>query len=269
MKFYVKRSDLLHFHRNFYDSSTELNVIHLILTPLDFIFLTRIICSFFTKEISLHIQNDIRSDIKTSFYLSHIDKDILKSAIDTLSQQAILAKDGTIAVHLMNSLHISKAFEVLLSSSVMSNFSFESEQEVILKKLSYIERRLGYINHNQESLTKILSPLCSGDLVRVGDDSGATFVKVVCEVAPYIYIVTVEKTKITHQGRFPHGKKYAAVLLSTLLPAQTGQSTAVCLFEYYDGITQPLFKKVVSNNVFFLEDSLDYRLVINNCSFKK
>jgi hypothetical protein len=149
MKFDVKRSDLLHFHRNFYDSSTELNVVYLILTPRDFIFLARIICSFFTKKISVHIQNDIRSNIKTSCHLPQIDKDILRSAIDALSQQVALAKDGTIAVHLMNSLHILKVFEILLSSSVTPNFSFESEQEEILDKLFYIEKKLGYTNHNK------------------------------------------------------------------------------------------------------------------------
>jgi hypothetical protein len=148
MKFYVKRSDLLHFHRTSYAASSELNLLYLILTPRDFIFLARILCSFFTKEISVHIQNDIRSNIKTSCDLSHVDKDILKSAVDTLCQQAILAEDGTIAVHLMNSLHISKAFELLLSSSVTLNLSFESEQEEILEKLSYIERSLGYSNYN-------------------------------------------------------------------------------------------------------------------------
>jgi hypothetical protein len=102
----------------------------------------------------------------------------------------------------------------------------------------------------------------------VADDSGASLVKVIGEVAPFIYIVNVEQTKFKHRGLFPHGKKYAAVLLSSLLPTYTGLDT-VCLFEYYDGITKPLFTKVVTKNTFVLADSLDYHLIINHCLFRK
>jgi hypothetical protein len=93
-------------------------------------------------------------------------------------------------------------------------------------------------------------------------------VKVIGEVAPFIYIVNVEQTKFKHRALFPHGKKYAAVLLSSLLPTYTGMDT-VCLFEYYDGITKPLFTKVVTKNTFVLADSLDYHLIINHCLFRK
>ena len=64
MKVYVKRSDLLHFHRSFYDSSTELNTVYLTLTPRDLFLLAKIFCSFFTKEIYVCVQDDNQDDIQ-------------------------------------------------------------------------------------------------------------------------------------------------------------------------------------------------------------
>jgi len=268
MKVYVKRSDLLHFHRSFYDSSTELNTIYLTLTPRDLFLLAKIFCSFFTKEICVRVRNDNQGDFKTSRDLGPINKDILHGLINSLDEQAVLSKDGNISIQLTNSLCALKAFEVLLLSKSIQNYSFECDQQIILGKLRSIERKCGYTNHKQELLEKNLSYLHPGDLVNVADDSGASLVKVIGEVAPFIYIVNVEQTKFKHRALFPHGKKYAAVLLSSLLPTYTGMDT-VCLFEYYDGITKPLFTKVVTKNTFVLADSLDYHLIINHCLFRK
>lgn len=150
MKLYVKYSDLLHFHGIFYDSSTELNTIHLTLTPCEFVFLSRIVGSFFTKKISLHIDKNIKVNIKPLSHLSSIDKDILKSFLDILDRQAILSKDGFISLHLMNSSHMLKVFEAFLSNSLPSHLTFEPDEDLILTKLFSIEKKLGYTNYKQE-----------------------------------------------------------------------------------------------------------------------
>lgn len=268
MKVYVKRSDLLHFHRSFYDSSTELNHIFLTLAPCDLLLLAKIFCSFFIKEIYVCVQNDNQDDFKTLRDLGPIDKDILYSLINSLDEQAVFGKNGNVSIQLSNSLQALKVLEVLLSSKTVQNPIFQCDKEVILGKLLSIQRKFGYTNYKQDILENNSSFLHPGDFANVADDSGASLVKVICEIAPFIYIVNVEQTKFNRESLFPHGKKYAAVLLSTLLPTSRGVKN-VCLFEYYDGITKPLFTKVINKNTFFLADSLDYHLIINHCLFKK
>lgn len=268
MKVYVKRSDLLHFYRSFYDSSTELNLIHLTLTPRDLLLLAKIFCSFLTKEIFVRLQNDNGDDFKILRDPGPIDKDILFSLIDSLDEQAVLDKNGNISIQLTNSLQALKVLEALLSSRNILNPIFECNEEVIFGKLFSIQRKFGYTNSKEGFLEKDQSFLHPGDFANVADDSGASLVKVISEIAPFIYIVNVERTKFRRDALFPHGKKYAAVLLSTFLPIYRG-SKQVCLFEYYDGITKPLFTKVINKNTFVLADSLDYRLIINYCLFKK
>ena len=268
MKVYVKRSNLLHFHRSFYDSSTELNCINLTLVPRDFLFLAKIFCSFFTKEIYVCVQDDNQDDFRILRGLGPIDKDILYNLINSLDEQAVLDKNGNISIQLTNSLHALKVLEVFLSSKSVQNPIFESDKGVILNKLLSIQRKLGYTNYKQDLLKNNSSFLNPGDFANVADDSGASLVRVICEVAPFIYIVNVEQTKFNREARFSHGKKYAAVLLSTLLPTSR-EIKNVCLFEYYDGITKPLFTKVINKNTFVPVDSLDFHLIINHCLFKK
>ncbi len=178
MKVYVKRSDLLHFHRSFYDSSTELNCIYLKLVPRDLLLLAKIFCSFFIKEIYVCVQNDNQDDFRTLRDLAPIDKDILYSLINSLDEQAVLDKNGNVSILLTNSLHALKVLEFFLSSKSDQNLIFESDKEVILRKLLSIQRKFGYTNYNQDLLKNNFSfSLHPGDFANVADDSGASLVE--------------------------------------------------------------------------------------------
>jgi len=212
--------------------------------------LAKIFYSFFIKEIYVCVQNDNQDDFRTLRDLAPIDKDILYSLINSLDEQAVLDKNGNVSILLTNSLHALKVLEFFLSSKSDQNLIFESDKEVILRKLLSIQRKFGYTNYKQDLLKNNFSfSLHPGDFANVADDSGASLVRVICEVAPFIYIVNVEQTKFNREARFSHGKKYAAVLLSTLFPTFR-ETKNVCLFEYYDGITKPLFTKVINKNTF-------------------
>ena len=107
-----------------------------------------------------------------------------------------------------------------------------------------------------------------GDVAIVADDSGAKTVQIVSEVAPMVYIVNVLKAKFGNDFKFPHGKKYAAVLIKNLLQDCDSYSSEVCLFEYYGGLTQPLFNSVFYNGIVFPKAVLNFKKITGSCLFK-
>jgi len=100
------------------------------------------------------------------------------------------------------------------------------------------------------------------------DDSGAKTVQVQGLVEPFIYSVTILKVKFGNEHKFPYGKKYAAVLLRDLI-VDCECLDKVCLFEYFNGITKPLFSSISYNGVVIQQTELDYKQIIDSCCFSQ
>jgi hypothetical protein len=129
-----------------------------------------------------------------------------------------------------------------------------------------IGKKLGYTNYKQLFPQSTFCSLNRGDILNVVDDSGVKTVQVEGLVEPLIYTVTILKVKFGNEHKFPYGKKYAGVLLRHLI-VDCDSSDKVCLFEYFNGITKPLFNSISFNGLTILQTELDYKQIIDSCFF--
>lgn len=265
----VMRSDLLRFYNSLLKvSPATLSNVYLIVSPEDFFLLAKIISSALSKKIVLDIQYDDQVTVRSIYATETLDKNILQSVLDTMDQQALLQHDGLIRLKLMHSLSVVILLEALLSKNDALERVQPHQEYLVLKKVYSIRKKLGYSNFSDLAIEQVVPSLRIGDVAIVADDSGAKTVQIVSEVAPMVYIVNVLKAKFGNDFKFPHGKKYAAVLIKNLLQDCDSYSSEVCLFEYYGGLTQPLFKSVFYNGIVFPKAVLNFKQITGSCLFK-
>jgi hypothetical protein len=268
MQVNVMRSDLLRFYYGFLKvSPATLSNVYLTVSPGDFFLLAKVISSALNKKIVLDIQYDDQLSIHSIYASETLDKNVLQSVLDSMDQQSLLHHDGLIHLKLMHSLSVVILLETLLSKNNALERVQPHQEYLVFKKLYSIRKKLGYSNFCDMTVQKALPSLRIGDVAIVADDSGAKEVRVVSEVAPMIYIVNILKTKFGNDFKFPPGKKYAAVLIQNLLQDCNDFSNEVCLFEYYGGLTQPLFTSVVYNGAVFPKTVLNFKHIVESCSF--
>jgi hypothetical protein len=264
----VMRSDLLRFYYSLLKvSPAMLSNVYLTVSPEDFFLLAKIISSALSKKIVLDIQYDDQVTVHSIYATETLDKNILQSVLDNMDQHALLQHDGLIRLKLMHSLSVVILLETLLSKNNALERVQPHQEYLVFKKLYSIRKKLGYSNFSDMTVQKALPSLRIGDVAIVADDSGAKEVRIISEVAPMIYIVNILKTKFGNDFKFPPGKKYAAVLIQNLLQDCYFASNEVCLFEYYGGLTQPLFTSVVHNRTVFPKAVLNFKRIVESCLF--
>jgi len=269
MKVNVKRSDLLRLYNIFNRISPELNTIYLMMDPYDYILLSKIVSSVFSNNSVLHVDIDDNTSVQITYQSLTIDKDILLNILDAMDEQAILDSDSNIHVELTNGLQILYLLENLLLGKKLLVVMNEHFLSLMEKRLLSIQKKLGYTSLTKQSFTIIKgSYLKIGDLVRVADNSGAKLVKIVSEIEPSVYIVTIAKTNLGYEFKFPYGKKYCAVLVRF---SEFGyyEYNEVCLFDYYDGIKEPLFSSILNGTVAPCTHLSQYETIIRSCIFKE
>ena len=269
MQVNVKRSELVQFHSAFYNSCpiTSHNI-YLTFSPDNFFLLAKVISSFLSKKIKLNILVDDYSSVDIIHTSEAIDKNLLQNVLDTMDQQALLDDVGFIHFKSANSLSVLILLEAFLAKKDLLTRIQSHEDAIVLNKLFSIRKKLGYSNsfNSNPLLNENSFSLKMGAIVNVADDSGAKAVQIVSEVEPMVYIVNIVKVKFGNEHKFPHGKKYAAVLLRNLLLNCT-LANDVCLFSYHNGITQPLFTTVLNRGVTLSKDLLNYEQINDSCSF--
>ena len=269
MKVNVKRSDLLRLYNIFNRISPESNTIYLMMDPYDYILLSKIVSFVFSNNSVLHVDIDDNTSVQITYQSLTIDKDILLNILDVMDEQAILDSDSNIHVELTNGLQILYLLENLLLGKKLLVAMNEHFLSLMEKRLLSIQKKLGYTSLTKQSFTIIKgSYLKIGDLVRVADNSGAKLVKIVSEIEPSVYIVTIAKTNLGYEFKFPYGKKYCAVLVRF---SEFGyyEYNEVCLFDYYDGIKEPLFSSILNGTVAPCTNLSQYETIIRSCIFKE
>ena len=269
MKVNVKRSDLLRLYNIFNRISPELNTVYLMMDPYDYILLSKIVSSVFSNNSVLHVDIDDNTSVQIVYQSLTIDKNILLNILHVMDEQAILDSDSNIHVEFTNGLQILYLLENLLLGKKLLVATNEHFLSLIEKNLFSIQKKLGYASLTKQNLTTVKgSYLKIGDLVRVADNSGAKLVKIVSEIEPSVYIVTIAKTNLGYESTFPYGKKYCAVLVRF---SEFGYyaHNEVCLFDYYDGIKEPLFSSILNGTVAPCTNLPQYEIIIRSCIFKE
>jgi len=267
MQVYVKRSDLLRIHATFCDTyPTTFNTIYLNVSPDDFLLLAKVVATFLSKEVIFNIDNDDQADIPCIYQTETLDKHVLQNVLDTMEQQALLHHGAVVKLKLTNALFILILLERILVDKNSVRKMQSHQDSITLGKLFSIQNKLGFSNFDYSIGNNISFSLKSGDIATVADNSGAKTVQILSEIEPMVYIVKILTIKFGNEHRFPHGKKYAAVLLHDL-SLDSDLSNKVCLFDYLGGITQPLFTLFFDNGLWLSKDALNYKKIINSCLF--
>ena len=272
MKINVKRSDLLRFHSTFFNACpVALNKVYLTFCCNDFLLLAKVIASALSKNIILQIQYDDQAIIHPFYESNIINKMILQDVLNIMDDSALLNDHGMIGLTLSDSLSVLVLLEnLLLANNVLLKTRLVKDS-LTYQKLFSIGKKLGYTNYNKLFNNNNNNTFCSfnrGDILNVIDDSGAKTVQVEGLVEPFIYSVTILKVKFGNEHKFPYGKKYAAVLLRDLI-VDCKCLDEVCLFEYFNGITKPLFSSISYNGVVIQQTELDYKQIIDSCCFSQ
>jgi hypothetical protein len=267
MQVYVKRSDLLRIYTTFCNAyPSTFNNTYLSVSPDEFLLLAKLISIFLTKEVIFNMDYDDQADISCIYQTETLDKHVLQNLLDTMEQQALLHHGAVVKLKLTNASVILTMLERILVDK-NSNCKMQSHQDSItLGKLFSIQNKLGFSNFDYPIGNNIHFSLKTGDTAIVADNSGAKTVQILSEIEPMVYIVRILTTKFGNERKFPHGKKYAVVLLHDLL-SDAELSNKVCLFDYLGGITQPLFTLVFDNGLWLSKDVLNYQKIINSCLF--
>ena len=270
MKINVKRSDLLRFHTIFFNACpVALNKVYLTFCSNDFLLLAKVIASALSNNITLQIQYDDQAIIHPFYESNIINKMILQDVLNIMDDSALLNDHGMIGLTLSDSLSVLVLLENLLLANNVLLKTHLVKDSLTYQKLFSIGKKLGYTNYNK--LLNNNNTFCSfnrGDILNVIDDSGAKTVQVEGLVEPFIYSVTILKVKFGNEHKFPYGKKYAAVLLRDLI-VDCECFDKVCLFEYFNGITKPLFSSISYNGVVLQQTELDYKQIIDSCCFSQ
>jgi len=266
MQVKVKRSYLMLLYRSFCEVFPDLNQIFLTMKPHDYILLVKIVCSVFTKKIVLQIQNDDQDTVDVLYQSGSLDKDVLYHLLCSMEEQAVLDEQGMVDFELLSSSELLHLLEGLLSRNPLQIANKYYQESVILEKLFLIEKKLGYTHAEETFLHETSSSVKSGDVLNVSDNSGVRSVKVIIEIEPSVYLVSVEKTALSHQNTFPYDSKYAAVLTRKIYPSYTDND--VCLFEYHHGIGKPLFTVIARSKDVFLKDLPNYNAIMDSSFFK-
>jgi len=267
MQVNVKRSYLLLLYRSFSEVFPDLNRIYLTMKPYDYILLAKLTASVFTKKIILNIQNDDQESVGTLYQSGDADKDVLFYVLSSMEEQASLDEQGMVDFELPNGLELLHVLEALLCRNQIQTTNKYFQESHILEKLFLIEKKLGYTHAEEKFLHENTSSVKSGDIVNVSDNSGAKSVKVIIEIEPSVYLISVEKTALGHQNTFPYDSKYAAVLTRKIYP-EHHSPTDVCLFEYHHGIGKPLFTVIARSKDVFLKDLPNYNSIVDSSFFK-
>lgn len=270
MKINVKRSDLLRFHSTFFSACpVALNKVYLTFCCNDFFLLAKVIASALSKNIILQIQYDDQAIIHPFYESNIINKMILQDVLNIMDDSALLNDHGMIGLTFSDSLSVLVLLEnLLLGNNVLSKTHLVKDS-LTYQKLFSIGKKLGYTNYNK--LFNNNNTFCyfnRGDILNVIDDSGVKTVQVEGLLEPFIYSVTILKVKFGNEHKFPYGKKYAAVLLRDLI-VDCECVDKVCLFEYFNGITKPLFSSIFYNGVVIQQTELDYKQIIDLCCFSQ
>ena len=268
MKVNVKRSDLLRLYRVFSDVFPQVNTVSLVFDTYHYILLCKIVCSVFNNNSTVQIELDDKTLSSIIYQSLTLDKDILANVLHVMDQQAVLNEEGDVYVEFTNALQILHLLETLLLGKKVFITTNQHLGFVMEEKLFSIYKKLGYANFKKQAIICKESYLKSGVVVRVADNSGANFVKVVSEVEPSVYIVTITKANLKDQFKFPYGKVYCGVLVRF---SESGYYSwdEVCLFEYYDGIKQPLFTSIANGTIALSTNLTQYETIIRSCVFKK
>lgn len=267
MKVNVKRSELLRFYFTFNNTCpTALNKVYLTFCPNDFFLLAKVIGFALSKNITLRIQYDDQTIIHPSYQTNIMNKIILQDVLNVMDDSAFLNDHGTIDLTLGDGLSILILLENLLLEKNTLVKTHLIKDSLTHQKLFSIGTKLGYTNYRQLFSGNTYCFLNRGDILNVADDSGVKTVQVESLVEPLIYIVTILKVKFGNEHKFPYGKKYAGVLLRDLI-VDCASSDNVCLFEYFNGITKPLFSSVSFNGLIIRQTELDYKQIIDSCFF--
>ena len=270
MKINVKRSDLLRLYRVFSDIAPELNTFFLIMDPYDYVLLAKVVSSVLSNKYVVDIDLDDKTANANPYPSLIIDKDILLNVLDVMDEHATLNAGGNICIQFTNGLQILYLLETLLSGKRVDASTSKHLQLLMDQKLFSIHKKLGYANCKSENIVCIKSYLKTGDVVRVADNSGAKFVKIVSEVEPSVYIVTVIKANLEDRFKFPYGKTYCGILVRF---SEQGYYhwDEVCLFEYYDGVKEPLFTSILNGTVALCTNLNinQYKTIIHSCIFKQ
>ncbi len=267
MQVNVKRSFLLLLYRNFSQVFPDLNRIYLTMKPYDYILMAKLISSVFTKKIVLNVQNDDRDPVDNVYQSGEADKDVLYFVLSSMEEQAGLDEQGMVDFELPNGLELLHVLEAILSNNSIRTSNKYYQESLILEKLFLIEKKLGYTHAEEKFLHENASSVTSGDLLNVSDNSGAKTVKVIIELEPSVYLVSVEKTALGNQNTFPYDSKYAAVLTRKIFPEHYSTND-VCLFEYHHGIGKPLFTVIAKSKDVFLKDLPVYNAIMDSSFFK-
>jgi hypothetical protein len=267
MQVYVKRSDLLRVYTTFCNAyPTTFNTIYLNVSPDDFLLLAKVVAISLSKEVIFSIDYDDQTNISCIYQTETLDKHVLQNVLDTMEQQALLHRGAVVNLKLTNALIILILLERILVDKNSVRKMQSHQDSITLAKLFSIQNKLGFSNFDYSIGNNISFSFKSGDTAIVADNSGAKTVQILSEIEPMVYIVRILTIKFGNEHRFPHGKKYAAVLLHDL-SSDSDFSNKVCLFDYLGGITQPLFTLVFDNGLWFSKDVLNYQKIINSCLF--
>lgn len=267
MQINVKRSDLLRFYSTFFQAyPVALNKVHLTFCPNLLFLLSKVIASALSADILLKIEHDDKTIIYPLYKSGVIDKNILQDVLTNIDDSIFFNDDGTIDLTLNDGSSILFLLENLLLENSFSSKTQSFKNPLTYQKLFSIQKKLGYSNFSGSFLTKNMSPLNSGDILNVVDNSGVKTVKVLSEIEPFVYIVSIAKLKFGNEHKFPYGKKYAAVLLRDLISG-CESSDKVCLFEYFNGLTKPLFCSISHNGTIISQTDLNYNAIIDSCLF--
>jgi hypothetical protein len=267
MQVNVKRSFLLLLYRNFSEVFPDLNRIYLTMKPYDYILMAKLISSVFSKRIVFNIQNDEQDVVNTLYQSGNVDKDVLFYVLSSMEEQATLDENGMVDFELPNGLELLHVLEALLCKNEVQTTNKYYQESVIFEKLFLIEKKLGYTHAEEKFLHENSSSVKSGDILNVSDNSGAKSVKVIIEIEPSVYLVSVEKTALGHQNTFPYDTKYAAVLTSKIYPSHHTPND-VCLFQYHHGIGKPLFTVIAKSKDVLLTDLPNYKAIMDSSFFK-
>ena len=267
MKINVKRSDLLRFYFTFNKACpTALNKVHLTFFPNDFFLLAKVIGFALSKNITLRIQYDDQTTIHPLYKSNILNEIILQDVLNVMDDSAFLNDHGTIGLTLGDGLSVLILLENLLLENNVLVKTYSVKDSLTYQKLFSIGKKLGYTNYKQLFPHNTFCSLNRGDILNVVDDSGVKTVQVESLVEPLIYTVTILKVKFGNEHKFPYGKKYAGVLLRDLI-VDCDSSDKVCLFEYFNGITKPLFSSISFNGLTVQKTALDYKQIIDSCFF--
>jgi len=267
MQVNVKRSFLLLLYRNFAEVSQDLNRIYLTTRPHDYVLMAKLIASIFTKKIVVNIQNDERDTVSTVYQKGQADKDALYFVLSSMEEQAVLDEQGMVDFELPNGLGLLYILEAFLTNNPIQCTHMHYQESLILEKLYLIEKKLGYTHAEEKFLHETSSSVKSGDILNVSDNSGAKAVKVIIELEPSVYLVSVEKVALGNQDTFPYDSKYAAVLTRKIFP-EHHSPTDVCLFQYHHGIGKPLFTVIARSKDIFLKDLPNYTSILDSSFFR-